>query len=196
MSNIYAKNFNIPLFVSFLLAGNDIMMTSFSLPQCIPSIFVSFSLTPSCCFTYVWLLTLLCDITEISSSWICFKLTNLIHNFFNFFKIPSWILRALWLHHLPRMMFGPSQRLHTLREKCPNTEFFLVRIFLHSDWIRKDTSYLSVFSPNAGKYGPEKTPYLDTFDTAQVKRKSRMSEGSLLKIRWNRKGVVTFIVEY
>ena len=24
-------------------------------------------------------------------------------------------------------------------------------------------SHLSVFSPNAGKYGPEKTPYLDTF---------------------------------
>ena len=23
--------------------------------------------------------------------------------------------------------------------------------------------YLSVFSQNAGKYGPEKTPYLDTF---------------------------------
>ena len=53
----------------------------------------------------------------------------------------------------------------TLREKCPNTEFSLVRIFPHSDWIRKDTSYLSVFSPNAGKYGPEKTPYLDTFHT-------------------------------
>ena len=27
------------------------------------------------------------------------------------------------------------------------------------------TAYLSVFSPNAGKYGPEKTPYLDTFQT-------------------------------
>ena len=25
----------------------------------------------------------------------------------------------------------------SLREKCPNTEFFLVRIFLYSDWIRK-----------------------------------------------------------
>ena len=24
---------------------------------------------------------------------------------------------------------------------------------------------ISVFSPNAGKYGPEKTPYLDTFHT-------------------------------
>ena len=29
----------------------------------------------------------------------------------------------------------------------------MVRIFPHS----------AVFSPNAGKYGPEKTPYLDTF---------------------------------
>ena len=49
---------------------------------------------------------------------------------------------------------------------------FLVRIFPHSDWIRRDTSYLSVFSPNAGKYGPEITPYLDTFHTVQycVKR--------------------------
>ena len=26
-----------------------------------------------------------------------------------------------------------------------------------------NNSYLSVFSPNAGKYGPETTPYLDTF---------------------------------
>ena len=50
-----------------------------------------------------------------------------------------------------------------LREKCPNTDIFLVRIFPHSDWIRRDTPYLSVFSPNVGKYRPEKTPYLDTF---------------------------------
>ena len=28
---------------------------------------------------------------------------------------------------------------------------------------RRDADYLSVFSPNAGKYGPEKAPYLDTF---------------------------------
>ena len=31
------------------------------------------------------------------------------------------------------------------------------------DWIRKDIEYLSVFKPNAWKYGPGKTPYLDTF---------------------------------
>ena len=28
-----------------------------------------------------------------------------------------------------------------LCEKCPNTEFFLVRVFPHSDWIRRDTEY-------------------------------------------------------
>ena len=49
-----------------------------------------------------------------------------------------------------------------LCKKCPNTQFLLVHIFPHSGSIQRDTLYLSVFSPNAGKYGPEKTPYLDT----------------------------------
>ena len=53
----------------------------------------------------------------------------------------------------------------TLREKCSNKELFLVRIFPHLDWIQRDTKYLSVFSPNARKYKPEITPYLDTFHT-------------------------------
>ena len=56
----------------------------------------------------------------------------------------------------------------TLRKKYPNTEFFLVSIFPHSDKIRRDTPYLSIFSPNAGKYGPEKTPYLDNFHAVLV----------------------------
>ena len=57
------------------------------------------------------------------------------------------------------------QRYQTLREKCPNTELFLVRIFLYLDWIQRFTGWISVFSPNTGKYGPEKTPNLDTFHT-------------------------------
>ena len=32
----------------------------------------------------------------------------------------------------------------------------------------EDTPYLSVFSPNAGKYGLEKAPYLDTFHAVLV----------------------------
>ena len=61
------------------------------------------------------------------------------------------------------MFFSAIYLRASLREKCLNTEFLLVRIFSHSDWLRRDTKYLSVFSPNAGKHGPEKTPYLDTF---------------------------------
>ena len=57
----------------------------------------------------------------------------------------------------------------SLREKRPNTELFLVRIFLHSDCIRRDTKYLSVFSSNAGKYGPKLTPYLETFHAVHDK---------------------------
>ena len=53
--------------------------------------------------------------------------------------------------------------METLREKCPYMEFFRVHIFPHSDWIWRGTKYLSVFISNAGKAGPEKTPYLETF---------------------------------
>ena len=47
--------------------------------------------------------------------------------------------------------------------------FFLVRIFPHLDWIRS-TEYLSVFSPSVGKYGPEKTLYLDTLHAVKKNR--------------------------
>ena len=45
-----------------------------------------------------------------------------------------------------------------LREKCPNTELFLVRIFPHSE--------------NGGKYGPEITSYLDTFHALRLDAQS------------------------
>ena len=48
-----------------------------------------------------------------------------------------------------------------------------------SDWIRRDTEYLSVFSPNAGKYGLEKTPYLDTFHAVSFLRKKNSEKKSV-----------------
>ena len=62
------------------------------------------------------------------------------------------------------------------REKCPNTELFLVRIFLYSVRSFLYTPYLSVFSPNTGKYGPEITPYLHTFHVVFGKRYIRLQE--------------------
>ena len=58
--------------------------------------------------------------------------------------------------------------IFTTARKVSKCRVFLVHIFPHSDWIRRDTSYLSVFCSNAGKYGPEKTPYLDTFHTVYL----------------------------
>ena len=61
--------------------------------------------------------------------------------------------------------FGLSSYCNlALREKCPYTELFLVHIFPHLYWIRS----LFVFSPKAGKYGPERAPYLDTFHAVIV----------------------------
>ena len=57
-----------------------------------------------------------------------------------------------------------SDQQKSLREKCTNTELFLVRIVLYSDSIRRFTSNC----PKTGKCGPEITPYLDTFHAANV----------------------------
>ena len=55
---------------------------------------------------------------------------------------------------------------------------FLIRVFLHLDWIRRDTLYLSVFSSNAEKYGPEKLQILTLF--TQWKLVSKEPNGQLL----------------
>ena len=47
---------------------------------------------------------------------------------------------ATILENLPDFNFDFSYSpTFTLREMCPNTELFLVRIFLYSDWIRRFT---------------------------------------------------------
>ena len=48
-----------------------------------------------------------------------------------------------------------------LREKCPNTDIFLVIVFLYLDCI---------FSPNKRKYGPEKNRYLDTLHAVTLSK--------------------------
>ena len=85
-----------------------------------------------------------------------------------FYRIPT---AAASVNQQPKLKLNPQhgnlgifQKL-VLREKCPNTEFFLVRIF---PAFGLNTEYLSVFSPNAGRYGPEKTPYLDTFHAVMI----------------------------
>ena len=60
--------------------------------------------------------------------------------------------------------------ISALRGKSPNTEFFLIPICLYSDWIRRIVKEIFVFIPNTGKCRPEKTPYLDIFHEAPLKK--------------------------
>ena len=46
-----------------------------------------------------------------------------------------------------------KNRYKTLHKKSPCSELFWSLFFPYSDWIRRDTEHLSVFSPNAGKCG-------------------------------------------
>ena len=59
----------------------------------------------------------------------------------------GWSKKTLDLWHWLVFLI---MRQWTRREKCPNTKFC-------------SGLYFPVFSPNTGKYGPEKTPYLHTF---------------------------------
>ena len=66
-----------------------------------------------------------------------------------------------------------DETLHvSIRTHCQKN--VQIRSFFQSEFsrirtrIRRDTPYLTVFSPNAGKYGPEKTPYLDIFRAVMI----------------------------
>ena len=45
-----------------------------------------------------------------------------------------------------------------------------------------NTSYLSVVSPNAGKYGPEITPYLDNFHAVLHLSKTVLKNGNFITV--------------
>ena len=44
--------------------------------------------------------------------------------------------------------------------------------------------YFPVFSPNTGIYGPEKTPYLDTFQTVPRLTKGEWEQSDLFRFAW------------
>ena len=57
----------------------------------------------------------------------------------------------------------------TLRKKCPNTELFLVRIFLYSDWIRRFTSeYRKIRTRSNSVFGHFSRSVNGTFSLANL----------------------------
>ena len=70
-----------------------------------------------------------------------------------------WILFRNFQNHVNS--FKKEVPIRTLLcRKCPNTEFFLVRIFLYSDWMRRENLRIQA---EYWKIRIRKTPYLDIF---------------------------------
>ena len=79
----------------------------------------------------------------------------------------------------PIEIAGEKHSCLTLHNKVSVSGVFLVHIFPHSELIRRNTEYLSVFNPHAGKYGPEKLRVRTLF--TQCKRVIPAMEGSQFK---------------
>ena len=81
------------------------------------------------------------------------------------YAVSSNSLNFLSMSNRPNCWIMISCELLPLREKleCPKLEFSSACIFPYSDCTRRFTLKIFVFSPNTGKYGPEKTPKLDAF---------------------------------
>ena len=74
-------------------------------------------------------------------------------NWFHITKGDLNINWLVWLSHLQSLLKTHCIKMvkDSLHKNCLNTEFFLVRILPYLDWIRRFTTYIFVFSPNAGK---------------------------------------------
>ena len=62
---------------------------------------------------------------------------------------------------------------------------FLVCIYPYSDWIRIDTPYLSVLSPNAEKHGPEKLQIRTLFTQWSILLCIRRNRQAITHIFWH-----------
>ena len=109
------------------------------------------------CLILIWFL-----LEAILCKTVCAKIKYLKEifgklKFFYFEKVSRvfWSVNVLKTDWLQRFM-GICN--YSLREEYRNTEFFLGRIFPHSNKIRRFIVLISVFSLNSGKYGSEKTP--------------------------------------
>ena len=108
-------------------------------------------------FCVTWKSTRLKETVPWSKAFHKFPYSLQVGSFPSFSDLNYYILLLIY-----RILSKFHSKLLPLSGSCISTvksvriRSFPVRIFPHPDWKRIDTEYLSVFSPNAGKYGKEK----------------------------------------
>ena len=110
--------------------------------------------------------------------------------------ICCWVgCRSCWSIHMFRMTWCHVQKLwltllwehlctYYIAWKLVVFGVFLVRIFPHWDWIRRDNPFLPVFSPNAGKYRPEKLQIPPLFTQSYFRTNSLFDTYLTITITW------------
>ena len=110
--------------------------------------------------------------------------------------ICCWVgCRLCWSIHMFRMTWCHVQKLwltllwehlctYYIAWKLVVFGVFLVRIFPHWDWIRRDNPFLPAFSPNAGKYRPEKLQIPPLFTQSYFLTNSLFDTYLTITITW------------
>ena len=110
--------------------------------------------------------------------------------------ICCWVgCRSCWSIHMFRMTWCHVQKLwltllwehlctYYIAWKLVVFGVFLIRIFPHWDWIRRDNPFLPVFSPNAGKYRPEKLQIPPLFTQSYFRTNSLFDAYLTITITW------------
>ena len=70
-------------------------------------------------------------------------------------RLPESVI--IWHYLAGKWLWSKPLKFYTNHTTWKVSVFWVILVFIcpHLDWIRWDTPYLSVFSPNAGKSGPE-----------------------------------------
>ena len=120
------------------------------------------------------------------SDWIRTRITP---NTNTFYPVIFWWKASYLVKNL--VFFHAITAKKPLHEKCPKMEFFLARIFPHS------YSVSLRFQSECEKYGPEKTPYMDTFDAVKYAKKCslplkmRFVPGNFYLFKFNKENIKT-----
>ena len=86
-------------------------------------------------------------VSKYHQIYICFEFRKKVTSVYT-----HWIL---WKRtcEFTRIIYSMNNKLTAWKVSALGV--FVVRIFPHADWIRRDIPHLPVFGLNAGKYGPE-----------------------------------------
>ena len=116
-----------------------------------------------CCWLYTWQLYIAVNFQVVKSHSPEKKLIHISQGFYIFRIFFSFFFHFRFLWQIPVYLVGYAKQMlyselptvflaRALHEKCPNTEFFLVRIFVYSGWTQTRNNSVSGHFSHSGRH--------------------------------------------